>query len=106
MPKTTDVISIKKQKTKDFPEALSKMTDVNSFRTAMKARFETDPNETGEVMVAYEVSLESSLQGGDNETFVLDDLSPWTSFGSYARMLAFNTSTNAPNSCAGRHFGS
>ena len=65
---TNVVETSKKRKTKDLPAGLSKLTDVN-FRTGLKSRFETDPNEAGEVMVAYEVFLEK-----ENETIMLDKL--------------------------------
>jgi hypothetical protein len=48
---TTKDAPTKKRKTKELPAGLSQLTEVN-LRTVVKFRLETDPSETGEVMVA------------------------------------------------------
>ena len=47
----------KKRKVKDLPDSFSGLTEFN-FRHVLKTRIETDPKETGEVVVAYAVELE------------------------------------------------
>jgi hypothetical protein len=59
----------KKRKAKELPDELLQLTE-STFRKVMKFRLETDPHETGEVKVAYEVSLCQD----NNATIELDKL--------------------------------
>ena len=60
----------KKRKTKELPDGLSQLTEVN-FRKVLKFRWETDPQEKGEAMVAYKVALD---ENEENHEFDLDKL--------------------------------
>jgi hypothetical protein len=46
-----DPTPLKKRKTKDLPSLIASLTEAN-FRHSLKTRLETDPKESGEVMVA------------------------------------------------------
>ena len=61
----------KKRKVKDLPDSFSGLTEFN-FRHVLKTRVETDPKETGEVVVAYAVELEDGQV--DLTTLNLDQL--------------------------------
>ena len=60
---TTDTPK-RKRKTKDLPEGLSELTEVN-FRKLMMFRLEPDPHETGEHMVAYK--WKSQIDGNEDD---------------------------------------
>lgn len=61
----------KKRKTKELPQALSRLTESN-FRSILKFRLETDTSEKGEVMVAYEAVFDE--EGDIVETYDLNKL--------------------------------
>jgi hypothetical protein len=60
----------KKRKTKELPDGLADITETN-FRDVLKFRMETDPHETGEVMVAYKVAFD---ENDENKSIDLDKL--------------------------------
>jgi hypothetical protein len=51
-----DPTPLKKRKTKDLPSVIASLTEAN-FRHSLKTRIETDPKESGEVMVAFAVEV-------------------------------------------------
>jgi len=52
-----DPTPLKKRKTKDLPSLIASLTEAN-FRHSLKTRLETDPKESGEVMVAFAVEVD------------------------------------------------
>ena len=67
-----EATAAKKRKAKPIPEGLLKLNE-STFRKVMKFRLETDSSETGEVKVAYEVSLIDDHDGAET-TFNLEKL--------------------------------
>ena len=78
----------KKRKAKELSDGLSQLTE-STFRKVMKFRLETDPHETGEVKVAYEVSL-----GQDDATIEFDKLTL-----DQLRKLCKNVGVQSVNNC-------
>ena len=81
----------KKRKTKELPDGLLQLTEVN-FRTVLKFRLETDPHEKGEVMVAYKVVFDENDENKtvDLEKLTLDQL----------RRLCKNVGVQYVNKCS------
>jgi hypothetical protein len=86
----------KKRKVKALPDEVSFLNEDN-FWKVVKCRLETNPNETGEVMVAYEVTTTevtttSPVSGGSGfqlDTLTLDQL----------RLLCRNIGVKYTNKC-------